>query len=182
MPTGWTPAAAVRPWKTGRVHLAEGSNVVVLELGLPYSTEFGRESRKFASGVRKYGKFDDGRWQTRRAAGIISKGKGKGKCIYTSRFFKALRHGSHSVTCNHINACLYLVSVHQMVPPQTEVAHLIAAYYSFIYPERLSRPGWLTYNTHISGHRSAASRAQDRESSPAKDRRSTNCATKPTSR
>ena len=37
----------------------EGSNVVVLEL--PHSTEFGRESREFASGVRKYGKFDDGR-------------------------------------------------------------------------------------------------------------------------
>jgi len=49
----------VRYWKRGRVHLAEGSNVVVLEL--PYSTEFERESRKFASGVRKYGKFDDGR-------------------------------------------------------------------------------------------------------------------------
>jgi len=44
---------------SGRVHLAEGSNVVVLEL--PYSTEFERESRKFASGVQKYGKFDDGR-------------------------------------------------------------------------------------------------------------------------
>ena len=42
-------------WKSGRVHLAEGSNVVVLEL--PYSTEFGRDSRKFVSGVRKYGKF-----------------------------------------------------------------------------------------------------------------------------
>jgi len=48
------PPQAVRPWKSGRVHLAEGSNVVVLEL--PYSTEFGRESRKFASEVRKYGK------------------------------------------------------------------------------------------------------------------------------
>jgi len=45
--------------KSGRVHLADGSNVVVLEL--PYSTEFGRERRKLASGVRKYGKFDDGR-------------------------------------------------------------------------------------------------------------------------
>jgi len=53
------PPQPVRPWKSGRVHLAEGSNVVVLEL--PYSTEFGRERRKFASGVRKYGKFDDGR-------------------------------------------------------------------------------------------------------------------------
>ena len=49
------PPQPVRPWKSGRVHLAEGSNVVVLEL--PYSTEFGRESRKCASGVQKYGKF-----------------------------------------------------------------------------------------------------------------------------
>ena len=53
------PPQPVRPWKSGRVHLADGSKVVVLVL--PYSTEFGRESRKLASGVRKYGKFDDGR-------------------------------------------------------------------------------------------------------------------------
>ena len=49
------PPQPVRPWKSGRVHLAEGSNVVALEL--PYSTEFGRDSRKFTSGVQKYGKF-----------------------------------------------------------------------------------------------------------------------------
>jgi len=55
MPTDGRPPQPVRPWKSGRVHLAEGSNVVVLEL--PYSTEFGRDNRKFASGVRKYGKF-----------------------------------------------------------------------------------------------------------------------------
>ena len=60
---------------------------------------------------------------------LVVKGKGKGKCIYIARFLlqyltlKALRHGSHSVTCNYTNACLYLVSVHQMAPPQTEVAH-----------------------------------------------------------
>ena len=50
--------------------------------------------------------------------------------------------------------------------------------------ERLSRPSWLTYSgrfTHISGHPSAAGRAQDSESSPVKDQRSTNCATQPTS-
>jgi len=52
------PPQPVRHWKSGRVHLADGSNVIVLQL--PYSTEFGRDSRKFASGVRKYGKFDDG--------------------------------------------------------------------------------------------------------------------------
>jgi len=42
--------------------------------------------------------------------------------------------------------------------------------------ERLSWPSWLACSewfTHISGHPSAAGRAQDRESSPAKDRRST---------
>ena len=42
--------------------------------------------------------------------------------------------------------------------------------------ERLSRPGWLTYSgrfTHISGHPSAAGRAQDSESSPVRDRCST---------
>jgi len=37
---------------------------------------------------------------------------------------KALRYGSHSVTCNYTDACLYLVSVHQMVPPQTDVANI----------------------------------------------------------
>ena len=34
------PPQPVRRWKNGCVHLAEGSNVVVLEL--PYSTEFER--------------------------------------------------------------------------------------------------------------------------------------------
>ena len=52
---GERPPQPVRPWKSGGVHLGEGSNVVVLEL--PYSTEFEQESRKFASGVRKYEKF-----------------------------------------------------------------------------------------------------------------------------
>ena len=37
---------------------------------------------------------------------------------------KALRHGSHSVTCNYTNACLYLVIAHQIAHPQTEVAHI----------------------------------------------------------
>jgi len=42
--------------------------------------------------------------------------------------------------------------------------------------ERLSWPIWLTYSgrlTHIGGHPSAAGRAQDRESSPVRDRRFT---------
>jgi len=51
-----------------------------------------------------------------------------GKIIAKKRSFcstlKALRYGSHSVTCNYINACLYLVSIHQMAPPQTEVANI----------------------------------------------------------
>jgi len=42
--------------------------------------------------------------------------------------------------------------------------------------ERLSWPSWLTYSgrfTNISGHPSAVGRAQDSESSPVKDQRST---------
>ena len=66
-----------------------------------------------------------------------------------------------------------------MALPVNGRTHLIPAYYSFYRPrkdERLSWPSWLTYSgwlTHISGHPSAAGQAQDRESSPARDRRST---------
>ena len=66
-----------------------------------------------------------------------------------------------------------------MALPVNGSTHLIPAYYSLYQPrkdERLSWPSWLTYSgwlTHISGHPSAAGRAQDRESSPARDRRST---------
>jgi len=67
-----------------------------------------------------------------------------------------------------------------MEPPITEVADIqLQLYYSYIDPlkdERLSWPDWLTYSgrfTHINGHPSATGRVQDRESSPAEDRRST---------
>ena len=52
------------------------------------------------------------------------------------------------LTCNYTNACLYLVSVHQMAPPQTEVADINCSLLVIYLPrkdERLSRPGWLTY-------------------------------------
>jgi len=39
-------------------------------------------------------------------------------------FIVHARQGSRSFTCNYTNACLYLVSVHQMAPPQTEVADI----------------------------------------------------------
>jgi len=66
-----------------------------------------------------------------------------------------------------------------MALPVNGSTHLIPAYYSFCRPrkdERLSWPSWLTCSgwlTRISGHPSAAGRAQNRESSPARDRRST---------
>jgi len=69
-----------------------------------------------------------------------------------------------------------------MAHPQTEVAVLRTSNCSLLLiylprkDKRLSRPGWLTYSgrfTHISGHPSAAGRAQDSESSPVRDRRST---------
>jgi len=37
---------------------------------------------------------------------------------------KALTYGSHSVTCKLHRTCLYLVSIHQMAHPQTEVADI----------------------------------------------------------
>jgi len=59
------------------------------------------------------------------------------------------------------------VSVHHVAPPPTEVTHLITAYINYTYRprwnERLSWPGWLTYDgplTHISGHPSATDWAQ----------------------
>jgi len=85
-----------------------------------------------------------------------------------------------AVVCHcFCQACVYLRSFHQMALPVNGSTHLIPAYYSFYRPqkdERLSWPSWLTYTgwlTHISGHPSAAGRAHDRESSPARDRRST---------
>jgi len=66
-----------------------------------------------------------------------------------------------------------------MAPPLTEVADIwlqLTTHLSTRKDERLSWPGWWTCSgrfTYISGHPSAAGRAQDTESSSAKDRRST---------
>jgi len=67
------------------------------------------------------------------------------------------------------HACLFFVSVHQMAPPLVEVPDIqlqLSSHLSTRRDERLSWPGWLTYSgrfNHISGHPSAAGRAQDRE-------------------
>ena len=59
---------------------------------------------------------------------IASRGKkGKRKFIYIALIFvvHARRSGmDHTVTCNYTNACLYLVSVHQMAPSHSEVADI----------------------------------------------------------
>ena len=71
------------------------------------------------------------------------------KYTYLYLTLKAIRHGSHSVTCNYTNACLYLVSVHQIALPQTEVRISNCSLLLIYIPqkdERLSRPGWLTYS------------------------------------
>jgi len=94
---------------------------------------------------------------------------------------KALRHGSHSCTCNYTNACLYLVSFTRWHFPKLRLRTFncsLLLIYIRRKDERLNRPGWLTYSgrfTHISGHPSAAGRAQDSESSPVKDKRSSLC-------
>ena len=66
-----------------------------------------------------------------------------------------------------------------MALPVNGSTHLIPALLLIYRPrkdERQSWPSWLTCSgwfTHISGHPLAAGRAQDRESSPVRDRRST---------
>jgi len=114
--------------------------------------------------------------------------KGKEEYLYSAilvrtHTLKALRHGSHSFTCKQHHACLSFVSVHQMALPQLRQQTSNCSSLLIYRPqrdERLSWPGWLTYSgwlTHISGHPSATGRAQDSESSPAKDRRLPSCHT-----
>ena len=97
--------------------------------------------------------------------------------IYTTHSLKVLKH-DHTVTCKLHHACLSFISILQMASPLTEVADIqlqLTTRLSMWKDERLSWPGWLTYSgrfTNISGHPSATGRAQDRESSLAKDQRS----------
>jgi len=56
--------------------------------------------------------------------------------------------------------------------PVNGSTHLIPAYYSFYRPPKDEMLSWLTCSgwlTHLSGHPSAAGRAQDRESLLARD-------------
>ena len=110
--------------------------------------------------------------------------KGKEEYLYSAilvrtHTLKALRHGSHSFTCKQHHTCFSFVSIHQMAPPQLRQQTSNCSFTTHLPTpkgERLSWPGWLTYSgwlTHISGHPSATGRAQDSESSPAKDGRST---------
>ena len=55
MPTGWTPAAASSTLEEWTRTFSRGQQCSCFRITVFY--EFGRDSRKFASGVRKYGKF-----------------------------------------------------------------------------------------------------------------------------
>jgi len=68
---------------------------------------------------------------------------------------------------------LHPVSIHHMSPLVRGSKHLITAHYSIYRPRKDERTSWPNWLTNISGHSSAAGPAQDRESSPAKDRCST---------
>jgi len=90
--------------------------------------------------------------------------------IYTMHSLKA-----HSFTCKLHHACLTFVSVHQMAPPLTEVTDIHLHLTTHL--STLAELAWLVdlYSgrfIRINGHPSATGRTQDRESLPAKDRRS----------
>jgi len=57
MPSGWTPAAASSTLEDWTRTSSRGQQCSCFTITVRYSTEFGWDSRKFASGVRKYGKF-----------------------------------------------------------------------------------------------------------------------------
>jgi len=64
-------------------------------------------------------------WRAPSISGL--KGKGKGKCIYIARFCStshSRRSGMDHTVLPAITPMPALVSVHQMAPPQTEVAHI----------------------------------------------------------
>ena len=109
-----------------------------------------------------------------------SKRKGKEEYLYSACLHqgtrKALRHGSHSFTCKQTPCLPFLRGVRQMSPQQQLRQQTSNCSSLLIYrprkDERLSWPSWLTYSgwlTHISGHPSATSRAQDSESTSAED-------------
>ena len=59
-------------------------------------------------------------------------------------FLKALRYGSHSVTCKLHRTCLYLVSIHQMAHPRLRLRASNCSLLLIYLPrkdERLSWPG-----------------------------------------
>ena len=59
---------------------------------------------------------------------------------------KALRYGSHSVTCKLHRTCLYLLSIHQMAHPRLRLRTSNCSLLLIYLPrkdERLSWPGWL---------------------------------------
>ena len=114
------------------------------------------------------------------------KGKGKRTCIapLMKLHLKALRYGSHRITLQ-TTPYLPLLCEHS---PDGATWIAIPARYSFIDPGRMK--GWVGlvgwHNsgryTHISGHTSVADRAEARESSPVRDRRSNHWATQPTNK
>ena len=105
--------------------------------------------------------------------------KGKEEYLYSAFSHqgtsKALRHGSYSFTCKQHHACLSFVAFtrchyHRNRQQTSNCSSLLI--YRPRKDERLSWPSWLIYSgwlTHISGHPSATSRAQDSESTSAKD-------------
>ena len=102
------------------------------------------------------------------------KEKGKEEYLY-SAFLAKVVHSKRS-GMDHTVLPANNTSVHQMSPPQQLRQQTPNCSLLHIYQprkdERLSWPSWLAYSglfTHISGHPSATGRAQDSESTPAKD-------------
>jgi len=140
--------------------------------GKPYFLDFGVPYLHFSWRIKMYNLLQSG----------VSRGKLKRTCI--APFNKTSPQGAHvwitqGCPCKLHHTCLYLANVRQMAQTSNYRSLLIHRPRK---DERLSWPSWLTYRgryTHISGHTSAADRAEVRKSSPVRDQRSNHWATQP---
>ena len=109
---------------------------------------------------------------------LPSVGPGADPCVQAVSLQATLSHppSDRQAAITFRQVCSYLCSFHQMAPTIYMIAHIrFQLTYSFFDPKRMKGwvglRGWLTCSgwfTHSGGHPSAAGRALDRESSPAR--------------
>ena len=104
MPTGWTPTTATLTLEEWTCTFSRGQQYSCFTITVFYGVQAGEQ--KVCEWGPKYGKFDDSRWQTRWAAGIIV---GRRECSSTWQQTGATRMDVHvdtySQPCPQATGC-----------------------------------------------------------------------------